>query len=80
MAEMKRLDKHYYDDYYDDVKLKCECRLCGHKWERRVPKLPLCCPRCKRYDWNSSGSERIRPALKVIREIGSGALDGKRGK
>ena len=28
-----------------------ECNLCGHKWVGRKEK-PLCCPNCKRYDWN----------------------------
>ena len=27
------------------------CNQCGKDWEPRVP-VPVCCPRCKRYDWN----------------------------
>lgn len=37
------------------VPSELECRLCGHRWEPRIPN-PLCCPACKRYDW-----ERARP-------------------
>lgn len=27
-----------------------ECRICGHKWLKRV-SIPKACPNCKRYDW-----------------------------
>jgi len=27
------------------------CLRCNHKWVARIDN-PLCCPNCKRYDWN----------------------------
>jgi len=27
--------------------------LCGHEWKGNINK-PLCCPRCKRYDWSKN--------------------------
>jgi len=32
--------------------LKCLYPDCGHEWTPRFPRLPLVCPKCKRYDWN----------------------------
>lgn len=29
------------------------CSKCGHEWMSRVQK-PLQCPKCKRYDWNTT--------------------------
>ena len=39
----------------DDIKvtiLRCLYSDCGHEWTPRFPRLPLVCPKCKRYDWN----------------------------
>jgi len=32
--------------------LKCLYQDCGHSWTPRFPRLPLVCPKCKRYNWN----------------------------
>jgi len=32
--------------------LKCLYSDCGHMWTPRFPRLPLVCPKCKRYNWN----------------------------
>ena len=29
------------------------CRFCKYTWTPRRAN-PVCCPRCKRYDWNKS--------------------------
>lgn len=33
-----------------------KCKKCGHEWEVRKEK-PLCCPRCKRYDYDELNDE-----------------------
>jgi len=31
---------------------KCECEVCGHKWESRGSNLPRICPKCRSGVWN----------------------------
>jgi hypothetical protein len=33
------------------------CKLCKHKWIRRLNFKPKCCPKCKRYDWEISDED-----------------------
>ena len=28
------------------------CKRCKVSWVRRIPSLPIACPRCRRKDWN----------------------------
>jgi len=42
-----------------------KCNRCGHEWKTKTKlrgakerKLPLCCPRCKRYDWGEKDGEK----------------------
>ena len=43
-----------------------KCKVCGHEWESRLLNHrsiqsyePLCCPRCKRYDWKEEVEENV---------------------
>jgi len=31
--------------------VKLRCWSCGHIWKPRNEVLPVCCPRCKTYNW-----------------------------
>jgi hypothetical protein len=37
--------------------MKCECKLCSHKWESRTDQ-PKACPKCKRYDWEKCKNDK----------------------
>ena len=38
-----------------------ECNKCGHKWKvRKTTNDPLCCPKCKRYDYNMPSNPKHR--------------------
>lgn len=36
---------------------KYKCLKCNHTWPGRTNPSPLCCPKCKRYDWGKSKGE-----------------------
>lgn len=44
------------------TKLTCLC--CGHVWTPRSDRIPTVCPRCKRYDWNITPSEKSQKVEK----------------
>lgn len=34
--------------------LRCLRSDCGHSWLQKFPnKIPVCCPKCKSYEWNN---------------------------
>lgn len=34
---------------------KLKCLRCHHQWTKRIPSLiPVACPRCKSYSWNTT--------------------------
>ena len=39
-----------------------ECIKCKHKWTNRIEK-PLCCPKCKRYDWEEKVKLQIKQEI-----------------
>lgn len=43
------------------------CKLCGHTWQGRV-KLPVVCPRCKRYNWHRKSIKDLQEEAKKERE------------
>ena len=42
--------------------MKQTCKKCGHEWEARV-KSPVCCPRCKRADWQKPVSSKQKSEI-----------------
>ena len=34
------------------MRTELRCLICSHSWMQRFPnKIPVCCPKCKRYEW-----------------------------
>ncbi len=61
------------------TKLKCMYPDCGNEWSPRSDRLPLVCPRCKRYDWNNPHSTKPRKNKKGTQtpEFKGGVKDEK---
>lgn len=42
------------------------CFICNYVWEQKFPhKVPVQCPRCKRYDWNVRRELNAKEVIKL---------------
>ena len=45
----------------------CHCQRCDHDWiPREAKRLPLRCPRCKRYDWQKDSKDLKRKVISKV--------------
>lgn len=47
---MKNEKFKYFNININIMKQEHKCKKCDHKWIGKTN--PMCCPKCKRYDWN----------------------------
>ena len=67
------------------MKIVLRCNQCPHEWAQRGVNVPLCCPRCKRYDWNEPKKGMAAEGVKgerdvVSKAVESGVADSGRGR
>lgn len=50
--------------------MKFKCSLCGYEWNsRKEGKVPVSCPRCKRYDWREkTTTATLKPQNKLSKD------------
>ena len=51
-----------------ELPVELYCKVCGHKWTRRVDRLPQTCPRCKHYNWRETSWDPETDARPTVRQ------------